>query len=699
MPDRATRRNRLDEAASPYLLEHADNPVHWQPWDETTLAAANERDVPLFVSIGYAACHWCHVMADESFANETVAEVLNSHFVPIKVDREERPDLDRFYQTACQATGRGGGWPLSVWATPDGRPFQVATYLPRIPRRGMPGFIDILERIAEAWQTDRAAIESRADELTASVRDSRQVQSSTPLEPAGRGDVLSSVAQDVLRLVDHDQGGFGSRGPKFPHVPRLDLLLRSWRVTGRTACREALVVTLDGMVDGGMHDHIGGGFHRYSTDQAWSIPHFEKMAYDNVALLGHLAAAGHQFDHEPYRTAARRTAAFITDELGHPAGGVYCSLDADTGGEEGATYVWTADSVAEVIDDPIRRQLIVARYGLEGTPEVAGGRVPRVSNTVADLSETFDLGVEEVTERLDRGREQLLAARHDRPQPTRDEKIIASWNGLAVAGFVRAGVALDEPTYLETATNILAFVEDELVDDGRLWRRYRDGDVAVSGFLEDYASVASGAFDLASSTGSRSALTLGIGLARELLDRFWDADDEGLSFTDGTETVPPTDPLDARDRSLPSAVALTVEALGSAAGFLEDDRLPEAIRCIEANYGGQLAAGGIDKAGLALALDRWAHGPPSVTAAGGSLDSERRRILRTQPRRPMVTERPADVDTEAAALGLETVPPLWRDRTPVDGELTLYPCRGRVCGPPASDTDAALSWFTTDEEE
>ena len=360
--------NRLDEEESPYLRAHADNPVHWQPWDEQALQEARERDDPIFLSVGYSACHWCHVMAEESFDDEAVAEILNEQFVPIKVDREERPDVDRIYQTICQQVSGRGGWPLSVWLTPDQRPFQVGTYFPKEPKRGMPGFTELLEDIANSWSDpeEREQIENRAEKWTDALAGELESVPDKPREP--EEDVAETAAKAAVRAADRDHGGWGS-GPKFPQTGRIHLLLRAHKRTDRDVYREVATEALDAMAAGGMYDHVGGGFHRYATDRDWTVPHFEKMLYDNAELPRAYLAGYQVTGDERYLTVATETFDFIQRELTHEDGGFFSTLDAQSENEagereEGAFYVWTPGQVEDAVDDEIAASLFCDRYGV-----------------------------------------------------------------------------------------------------------------------------------------------------------------------------------------------------------------------------------------------------------------------------------------------------------------------------------------------
>ena len=720
---RPVSENRLDGEGSPYLRLHADNPVHWQPWDEEARSRAHEHDVPIFLSIGYAACHWCHVMEEESFSDASIAAVLNEHFVPIKVDREERPAVDRIYQTICQLTSGRGGWPLSVWLTPDGRPFHVGTYFPPEPRRGMPGFGDVLEGLAGAWREDREEIEARADqwhraleaELGRADPAGRQGDGEHPIGPPdtdgveraevqGSGDaLLESAARAAVRSADGEHGGFGSGGPKFPQPHRLQLLLRSVAEEGVPGDRGVLERTLDAMVEGGLWDHVGWGFHRYCVDRDWTVPHFEKMLYDNAELSRTYLDAYRLTDEDRYRTVVERTLAFLDRELVHPNGGFYSTLDARSENasgerEEGAYYVLEPADVEAAVTDETDAALFRDRFGVTDAGNFEGATVPNVAASIESLAAEYDLEPPAVRERLERAREAVHRYREDRPRPPRDEKIIAAWNGLAIGAAADAGLALGDSRAEELATDGLSFVRTNLwdADAARLSRRWVAGEAGVEGALEDYAFLGRGALAVHELTGALEPLAFAIELADAIRERFWAADEGTLYFTpsDGEELV--VRPQELRDQSTPSATGVTVALLDRLAPFGRPE-YREIADDVLATHRQRIESSPLEYATMTVAtVDRTA-GPVEFTVAGETIPADwRRRIGAGYHPRRLLTRRPAseaELDDWLDRLGLEAAPPLWRDRETMGDEPTLYVCERGTCSPPTHDVEEALEWL------
>ena len=720
----STQRNRLDEEASPYLRQHADNPVNWQPWDDSALEEARERDVPIFLSIGYSACHWCHVMEDESFADEAVAERLNEDFVPIKVDREERPDVDSIYMTVCQLVTGRGGWPLSAWLTPDGRPFYVGTYFPKEPKRGMPGFLELLDNIANSWEEDRQEMENRADQWTAAAKD--QLENTPDAPQSLESGLLESAAKTALRGVDDQHGGWGSDGPKFPQPARIHLLLRAADRTGRQATLEAATKTLDAMATGGLYDHVGDGFHRYCVDRDWTVPHFEKMLYDNAELT-RAYLAGYQLTGDAtYADVARRTLEFVERELTHDAGGFFSTLDAqsetpDGDHEEGAFYVWTPDQIEAALEDVELEEadndapssefdtetlasLVCDRYGITSSGNFEGKTVLNVTQPVDDLADAYDCSSEAVERALKVARTRLRAVREERPRPRRDEKVLAGWNGLMISAFAEGAIVLEEDHYAEMAVDALEFVRTRLWDEsnGCLRRRYKDdstdaiGGAEIDGYLEDYAFLARGALNCYEATGDVEHLAFALDLAREIEDEFWDDAEETLYFTPESGESLVTRPQEFSDSSTPSSMGVATDVL-LALDHVATEPFGDIAEAVIETHGGRLRASPVEYTSLCLAADRLETDSLELTVAADSVPSAwRATIGETYLPDRLLSRRPATddgLDSWLETLNLESAPPLWAGREARDGEPTVYACRNRACSPPTHDVDEALEWF------
>jgi uncharacterized protein YyaL (SSP411 family) len=535
--------NRLADATSPYLLQHADNPVDWWPWCPEAFEEARRRDVPVLLSIGYAACHWCHVMAHESFEDPSVATVLNSNFVPVKVDREERPDVDAVYMEVTQAMTGQGGWPMTVFLTPDARPFHAGTYYPPSPRPGMPSFSQLIEAVSAAWT-------ARPEEIleSASVVMDEISRHTAPLPPSAvDADALSGALVSLLGEFDRRNGGFGG-APKFPPSMVVEFLLRHHERTGSVEAMSMATVTADAMANGGLYDQLGGGFSRYSVDASWVVPHFEKMLYDNALLLRFYTHLTRITGSSRYERVARDTAAFLLRDLRTAEGGFAASLDADTEGVEGLTYVWSFEELGSS----------AAAFGVTAEPNFEDGR-----STLRFVSEPG----EDV-------RASLLAQRSARPQPGRDDKVVAAWNGLAIAALAEAGAFFSEPSWIAAASEAASLLASVHLVEGRLLRTSRDGVAGPSfGVLEDYGCFADGLLALHQVTGSIRWLDLACGLLDTALSRFAVPDSPGAYYdtADDAESLVRR-PADSTDNASPSGASSLASALLTASLLSGADR-------------------------------------------------------------------------------------------------------------------------------
>ena len=624
--------NRLAEETSPYLLQHADNPVDWYPWGDEALTRAQEEDRPILLSIGYAACHWCHVMEHESFEDASTAAVMNERFVNVKVDREERPDLDAVYMEAVVALSGHGGWPMTVFLTPAGEPFYGGTYYPPEPRHGMPSFRQVLDSIAEAWRDRRDDVSRAAAQLVEAVRHSAELRPS--LDPLTES-VLAAAERNLGATFEPAYGGWG-RAPKFPNAPTLEFLLRR----DGEAARAMAVKTLDDMAAGGMYDLLGGGFHRYSVDDRWLVPHFEKMLYDNALLAAAYLHGWLVTGTGRYREIASETIDYMLRELLLPESGLASAQDADTDGVEGLTFTWTED---------------------EGVP--------------AGLLEPFEHGRSIIRGALDEAtRARLLAIREERPKPLRDDKAIASWNGLALAALAEAGRRLERADWIGAARRLGDFLLGALTGaDGRLRRSFRDGRTSGDGYLDDYANVAHGLLELHVATGELRWLNEAHRLVRMAVELFADEERGGffLSPSDGEQLVARTKELD--DHPLPSGNSMLAHVLLRLARIYGDDELERrgvsVLRLLRPALERAPSAFGWGLVALDLHLS-----PPRELAIVGPVGSDvARAALEPWQPRTVVAVGPAD-DV-----------PLLAGKDLVRGEPAVYFCERFACREPVTD--------------
>jgi hypothetical protein len=546
-PDGGPGFNRLIHEKSPYLLQHARNPVDWFPWRPEAFAKAGAENKPVFLSVGYSACHWCHVMEHESFEDGRVAEILNRHFVCIKVDREERPDIDDIYMTATQLMTGRGGWPNSVWLTPDQRPWYAGTYFPREDRHGRPGFITLLTRLAEVWRLQRNDVEAQAERLAEAVRANAGAgeRAAHDVSRDRVGALIADGVNALERSYDLKHGGFGD-APKFPPHSALRLLLRRSPVTDQRSLLPIATGTLDAMMLGGIHDHVGGGFHRYSTDARWLLPHFEKMLYDNAQLARVYAEAFRITGNEAFRATARDTLDWALREMRDPGGGFFSALDADSEGEEGRFYVWTRGEVLEILGREAGESFCNVyhiedrgNFREEATGEQSAHNIPYLESG-ADIA------------RLEESRKKLLAGRARRARPGLDDKVLTSWNGLMIGALAHAGRHLDEPRYLDAARQAAGFALARLIREGRVLHGYRSDSARGMGFLDDYACLADGLLDLFDATGEERRLKEAESLAQRMLRHFPDEARGGFFYTADDHERLLTRGKDAFDQAMPS---------------------------------------------------------------------------------------------------------------------------------------------------
>ncbi|QBI18916.1 thioredoxin domain-containing protein [Egibacter rhizosphaerae] len=679
--------NRLADSASPYLQQHAENPVDWFEWGDDAFARAREEDKPVFLSVGYAACHWCHVMAHESFEDAEIAQALNDRFVSIKVDREERPDVDAVYMDAVQAMTGHGGWPMSVFLTPDGRPFFAGTYWPKAERHGMPSFPRVLDAAHEAWTNQRDQVEESAGRVTDHLQSLQHLE---PTEDTIDAGLSAQAAQQAAQAWDERHGGFGS-APKFPHAMTVDFLLAHHvRAGGDTSLRVA-THTLDAMARGGIHDQVGGGFARYAVDAQWIVPHFEKMLYDNALLLRAYTHAWQVTGAPRYARVVRETAAFLLTELRHPEGAFYSSLDADSPGHatheggEGAFYVWTEDEfrdvVAEAGADPDRWSAYfgVSREGnFEGGTTVLRELVDPAAGQPDDPA--GDPAHEDAREVV---RGALAARRAARPRPGRDEKVLASWNGLVIGALADAGAALDEPAWVTAARDAATFLAERLVVDGRLRHSWKQGHEPIpQTFAEDVACVAQGVLRLYEADHDPRWVGWAEELVADAVDRFADRDTSGayhLTPNDGEPLV--TRPKELWDNAVPAPASALADAGLRLAALTGDPVHAERGEATLQLFAGRAAQVPTGYGELLTAVERRLGGPQEV-AIVGTADEANTVELRARYR---ARWRPGSVLALGEPDDAGKVVPLLAGRPRIDGTPTAYVCRNFACEAPTTD--------------
>ncbi len=661
--------NRLAASTSPYLRQHRDNPVDWYEWGEEAFAAARERDVPILLSVGYSACHWCHVMAHESFEDEATAEVMNRRFVNVKVDREERPDVDAVYMEAVQAMTGRGGWPMTVWLTSDGEPFYAGTYFPNRPRGQMPTFGSVIEAITDAWENRRHEIAEQAGRLTETISRRIPVGGTFP----GR-EVLESAYRALEAAFDPVDSGFGT-APKFPQQPVLEFLLRIAHESWAPRAAEMLGATLVAMARGGIYDQLGGGFARYSTDSTWLVPHFEKMLYDNAQLARIYLWAWRELGSPEFAAIAEETLEYLRTDLRHPEGGFFSAEDADSEGEEGRYYVWSAQEVSDVVGTDDLEVALLA-FGVTDAGNFEGTNVLHVARTATEVAELTGRTADDVKASLDRARAALLAARGNRVRPGLDHKVVASWNGIAIRAFAEAGVTMDRPDLVEDARSCARFILDRMTnDDGRVLRSWSQGEARIVGFLEDHASMAVGLFTLYQATGEIEWFEAAARITRLIPELF--ADPDGGFFTTAVDAEALVKrPKDQLDNPLPSGNSLAAEALMWLGMFTGDPAPADAARAT-------VSAG-------AVLMERYPAGVGHLAAVLASMYHGLREVAVAGPDPDRFVEafwsryRPHAV-LAVTADGREDIPLLVGRWT---GEQTsAFVCEGFTCNLPMTDPD------------
>jgi uncharacterized protein len=672
--------NRLAQETSPYLLQHRHNPVDWYPWGPEALERARAEDKPVLLSVGYSACHWCHVMERESFENEDTAALMNEHFVNIKVDREERPDVDQIYMQAVQSMTGHGGWPMTVFLTPDGVPFYGGTYFPPEDRHGMPAFPRLLQGVAEAYRARRDEVVEAGKQLLEQMRQGERLRTSASLLTDG---ILFSAYQALSGEFDSREGGMG-RAPKFPQPMNWEFLLRYWKRAGLVQAQDMADLTLTKMARGGIYDQIGGGFHRYSVDGQWLVPHFEKMLYDNAQLASLYLHGWLATGDAEYRRVCEETLDYILREMTHPSGGFFSAQDADSEGVEGKFFVWSAEEIAAALDDSEMTRAALAYWGVDKGPNFEGHSILFIPREPSEVAEDLGLTEARLEELIAAARARLYGVRDKRVHPGLDDKVLASWNGLTLAAFAEAGRVLGRADYIAAAVKNAHFVVTQMKSGERLLRSWKDGQAKIKGYLEDYAMVGVGLLALYEATFDRRWLDESRRLAEQALVLFWE-EGEGIFFDTGIDhEALVVRPRNLFDNAVPCGTSMTIEWLLKLAVFFGDERyeavavkalrpLADLMTRYPSGFGRYLSALDFHLGPVAEVALVWPEGAAAVSLIATAFQGYR-------PNR-LVVGAPAG---SPAAEGL----PLLADRPAVEGKPTAYVCRRYVCQLPVTDPTA-----------
>jgi uncharacterized protein len=670
--------NRLAQETSPYLLQHKNNPVDWYPWGEEALEKARAEDKPILLSVGYSACHWCHVMERESFEDEATADIMNKHFVNIKVDREERPDVDSIYMSAVQAMTRHGGWPMTVFMTPDGAPFYGGTYFPPVPSRGMPSFKQVLLSLADAYANRREEVLASAQNVREFLKESSTA--SIPRSEVSEG-LLAHAANALAGQIDNRFGGFDG-APKFPQTMNLEVLLRHYKRTGDRAALSGVELTLRQMANGGIYDQLGGGFARYSVDEYWLVPHFEKMLYDN-ALLARLYLEAYEATGDGfYRRIAEETLDYVMRDMRSPEGGFYSAEDADSEGVEGKFYVWTPEEIEATLE-PEDAKLAERYWDVTERGNFEGKNILNVPRPPEAVAAEFGLSTEELWQRILLIRERLFTEREKRVRPGRDEKVLAAWNGLMLRAFALAAGATGREEYLRVAEENAVFLLEKLVVDGRLRRSYKDGQARLNGYLEDYACVADGLVELYEATFETRWLREAASLADAILELFWEEAEGAFYDTAADHEELVTRPRDVYDNATPSGNSVAVDVLLKLSVLLEREDYRERAGAVLDNLSGGMVQVPGAFGRLLSALDFYLSTPYEVAIIGEREAPDTKMLLETVyssylPNK--VVAGSSENDEEATQLV-----PLLANRPMRGGRPTAYVCVNYACQSPTTD--------------
>jgi len=668
--------NRLIHETSPYLLQHAHNPVNWYPWCSEAFENARKENKPILLSIGYSACHWCHVMERESFEDEQIASVMNDLFINIKVDREERPDLDDIYMNAVQMLTGRGGWPMTVFLTPDGKPFYGGTYFPPEDRYGMPGFPKILHGVARAYQERPQDVQKSVDQILETLQ--RLSLSEESRERFAKDSIARAAAQ-VSHAYDPNYGGLG-QAPKFPNAGAYELLLRQYHHSKNPRFLEMVVHTLTRMAEGGIYDHLGGGFHRYSVDEKWLVPHFEKMLYDNAQLVRIFAQAYCATSVPLFKRVVGETTDYLLREMLHPDGGFYSTQDADSEGEEGKFFVWSVEEIRRILGEETS-EIFARIYDVSELGNFEGQNILHPILTWEQAGKLFKSDPMDVERTMSGARKKLFEVREQRAKPFRDEKIITSWNGLMLSGLAEAIKINPKQAYIDAAKQTLGLIFDRMVERGFLLHMYKDGVAKVPGYLDDYAFLAVGLLDLYEVTFEPSALDRAIRLTQTMLEEFWDDAEGGFFYTGNSHEKLITRTKPVLDASIPSGAAMATQLLLRLHYFTgTKDYFDRAEKVLRLNYDSMVKQP-FGFAHMLCALDFYLDKPKEIILVGDLKDPNSHEIagrIRSLflPNKTLRQVAPAEP--------LEKISPLLQGKNPIDNKPTVYVCHNFTCSAPVT---------------
>ena len=672
--------NRLINETSPYLLQHAHNPVDWHPWSEEAFEKARSENKPILLSIGYSACHWCHVMEHESFENEEIAALMNELFVNIKVDREERPDLDEIYMNAVQMMTGRGGWPMTMFLTPDGKPFYGGTYFPPEDRYNVPGFPKILRGVANAYHNQSRDVQNSVKEILGRLEGmSRSAESTEPFEP----DVIIRGAEQLMQAHDPEHGGFG-RAPKFPNSGVFELFLRAYRRSKNRRFLDVITLTLTKMAEGGIYDHLGGGFHRYSVDEKWLVPHFEKMLYDNAQLLRIYAQVYRITGEAGFKRVVEETANYILREMLQPEGGFYSTQDADSEGVEGKFFVWSPREVNRILGEQ-KGEVFCRMYDVSESGNFEDENILHPILTPEQASKYFSVSIADILSLVAEAKEKLFAEREKRVKPFRDEKLITGWNGLMLSGLADAIEITGNTAYRNAATRSVEFIFSQMLRDGRLLHTYKDGVAKILGYLDDYAFLATGLLDLFEATFDRTLFTRAKELTDIMLSEFWDENDGAFFYTGKSHERLISRAKPAFDGSIPSGNSTAAQLLLRLYHYTGNEDFLKKAETILRSYRDAMAAQPFGLAHMLGALDFYLEKPREIVIVGEPDDSASTELLKAVhstylPNKTLQLVKPEEP--------LDNIAPALQGKGQVNGKPTAYVCHNFTCSAPLDNGEA-----------